>query len=222
VSDTATVQVDRVHYPVSALGPGRRLGVWVQGCTLACPGCMSRHTWDPGGGRAVEIRAVEAAWRAALDAGADGVTISGGEPLEQPHLDALLAALGTVRDRIRPAADILLYTGYSERAARRRRPAALATADAVITGRYLADRPTELIWRGSANQRLIPLTARGTARYTPYLDHVPARPPMQVGRDGAEVFLIGVPRPGDLARLGAATERAGIGPYRSTWTKEQS
>jgi anaerobic ribonucleoside-triphosphate reductase activating protein len=181
---------------------------------------MSRHTWDPAGGRAVEVSALEASWRAALDGGADGVTISGGEPLEQPDLDALVIRLAAVRDRLRPDADILLYTGYSAGAAQRRRPAALAAVDAVITGRYLAGRPTALIWRGSANQQLIPLTERGSARYTPYLDHVPTQPPMQVGRDGAEVWLIGVPRPGDLTRLEAAAARAGIQPMQSTWTEE--
>ena len=218
MTDEPTLRLERLYFPVTALGPGRRLGVWVQGCPLACPGCMSRHTWDPEGGRELTVAAVEAAWRDALAAGAEGVTVSGGEPLEQAALGILLRRLAAVRDACRPEADLLLYTGYAAGAARRRSPEAFTVPDAVIAGRYDARRPTGLIWRGSANQRLLPLTTRGAARYGPYVDHVPTRPPMQLGRDGADVWLIGVPRAGDLARLGAAAEDAGIRPYRASWT----
>ena len=51
------------HFPVTALGPGPRLGLWVQGCHLACPGCMSRDTWDPYGGDAAAIDDLVAIWR---------------------------------------------------------------------------------------------------------------------------------------------------------------
>ena len=37
--------VNRVHFPVTALGPGRRLGVWVQGCSIGCAGCLAHDTW---------------------------------------------------------------------------------------------------------------------------------------------------------------------------------
>jgi len=219
VSGPATIRLDRLYYPVTALGPGRRLGVWVQGCSLACPGCMSRHTWDPVAGAEVGVDVVEDAWRDALLDGADGVTISGGEPLEQPAAGELLRRLAHVRDHLRPSSDILLYTGFSRREAVRRAEGTLASADAVITGRYVASRPTRLIWRGSSNQRLIPLTDRGAARYNAFVAHVPAQSPMQIGRDGADVLLIGVPRAGDLRRLDAAMRRSGIDPFPATWTE---
>jgi anaerobic ribonucleoside-triphosphate reductase activating protein len=222
VTAPATVRLERLHYPVTALGPGRRLGVWVQGCSLACPDCMSQHTWDPDGGQETHLTTVVAAWRAGLADGADGVTISGGEPLQQPGITTLLQALADERDRLRPEADILLYTGYTEREARRRCPDALALADAVITGRYAVARPTRLVWRGSANQQLIPLTSRGNARYLPYVDSEPEHPPIQVGRNGADVWLIGVPRSGDLARLDRAVSDAGVELLRTTWTRKES
>ncbi|MEU0792285.1 4Fe-4S single cluster domain-containing protein [Amycolatopsis sp. NPDC005961] len=221
MTPATVIRLERLHYPVTALGPGRRLGLWVQGCSLACPGCMSQHTWDPSGGRETTVAAVGDAWREALDDGADGVTISGGEPLQQAGIVSLLAALAEARDRARPEADILLYTGYTTREAELRDPAALAFADAVITGRYARARPTRLIWRGSANQRLVPLTALGRRRYEPYLDAQPAQPPIQVGQDGGDVWLIGVPRSGDLAKLGHAVRDSGIGFTETTWSREE-
>lgn len=221
MSAARTIRIDRVHHPVTALGPGRRLGIWVQGCPLACPGCMSRHTWDPAGGRSVDLDEIVDLWRTVLGDGVDGVTVSGGEPLAQAAATGeLLRTLADVRATVRPTADILLYTGYSERVARRLGPDAVAATDAMITGRYRADRPTTLIWRGSANQRLIPLSPLGATRYAPYLQHAPERPPMQVGRTGADLWIIGVPRAGDLDRLDRANRLAGIASAGASWTGE--
>ncbi|RME55891.1 MAG: 4Fe-4S cluster-binding domain-containing protein, partial [Deltaproteobacteria bacterium] len=36
-------------------GPGRRAVVWVQGCSLGCPGCFNPHTHSKGGGRTIAI-----------------------------------------------------------------------------------------------------------------------------------------------------------------------
>ncbi len=42
------LSLSRVHFPVTTLGPGRRLGIWFQGCSIRCPGCISADTWGPG------------------------------------------------------------------------------------------------------------------------------------------------------------------------------
>jgi len=61
-------------------GPGRRNVLHVQGCTIGCPGCFNKHTWPESGGE--EISRLDAA-SALLAGNPDGVTISGGEPMEQ-------------------------------------------------------------------------------------------------------------------------------------------
>ncbi|WP_380283665.1 4Fe-4S cluster-binding domain-containing protein [Kitasatospora purpeofusca] len=214
------VRVAQVSRPVTALGPGRRLGVWFQGCTLACPGCMSRHTWDPSAGRELTIERFSVMWRAALAEGLDGLTVSGGEPLEQPAaLAALLAAADAERRRAGATADLLVYTGREpeELAADPVSAAALDGADAVITGRYRAGQPTRLVWRGSANQRLLTRTALGRERYAPFLDHRPERPELQVRVSEGEVRVIGVPRPGDLGRIERDLVRRGVTLRETSW-----
>src|SRR5512147_1881126 len=62
-----------------ANGPGVRFVVWVQGCTLGCPGCFNPTTHDAAGGTVVAV----ADLLAAIPADAAGLTVSGGEPLEQ-------------------------------------------------------------------------------------------------------------------------------------------
>lgn len=155
------VAVNRLHWPVDVLGPGRRVGVWMQGCSIRCPGCVSRDTWpalDP----AKRISDTELLARVdALVAGGppgpvDGVTVSGGEPFEQADaLEGMLRSFGRWLDRRgAPDADVLVYTGYDETEARRIAPAVFSLADAVIAGPYRANEPGSNWW-GSGNQRLI-------------------------------------------------------------------
>lgn len=212
------LRVSRLHYPVTALGPGRRLGVWVQGCALACPGCLSRDTWDPAAGRPVPVAELLRAWRAAVADGADGLTVSGGEPLDQAEgVAELLAGARAVRAPAGRDIDILLYTGYELSELDDARLRVVDLADAVITGRYVAGAPTGLIWRGSANQRLLPRTPLGVGRYGRYLDHVPDRTPMQVSVDARNIWFVGVPRRGDMPRLERALARRGVHPGKPSW-----
>ena len=50
------ISVNKAHFPVTVLGPGRRIGLWLQGCNIGCKGCLSRDTWarEPGKDMAVD------------------------------------------------------------------------------------------------------------------------------------------------------------------------
>lgn len=103
---TTTVNLSRIHFPVTTLGPGRRIGIWFQGCSIRCPGCISMDTWTHGRGTTTIAEVVDAIspWLST----ADGITVSGGEPFDQREaLFELLARL-----RALTAADILVFTGY--------------------------------------------------------------------------------------------------------------
>jgi anaerobic ribonucleoside-triphosphate reductase activating protein len=179
---------------------------------------MSQDTWDPDGGQEVAVDDLVARWRTALAESADGVTVSGGEPLDQPAIGELVGQLAKACDLVRPGSDILLYTGYSERTARSRGADALAAADAVITDHYLAGRPTRLIWRGLGEP--VPADAVGAGRRA-----LPAIHPLRItaGTDAAGARRVrrlagGVPRAGDLYRLSEATRRRSLGSDGSTWS----
>ncbi|MFL1431041.1 MULTISPECIES: 4Fe-4S single cluster domain-containing protein [unclassified Nocardiopsis] len=217
------IRLARSHFPVTVLGPGRRLVLWTQGCSFACRGCMSRDTWDAGAGTPVPVERILDTWRQALAAGATGLTISGGEPLEQaPAMADLVEGAADERDRAEAEADILLYTGHEppelvERAAEPAVARILGRVDALITGRYRAGLPTTLIWRGSANQLLVPRTALGHRRYARHLDHRPERAPVQVRRERQGVLLIGVPRSGQLTAWERAMAEQGLTAGEVSW-----
>lgn len=209
-----TLRIRRTHFPVTALGPGRRFGVWVQGCPLACTGCMSLDTWNPDEGTTVDIEILVEEWREALADGANGLTVSGGEPLAQP--EGVRTLLEGIR-RTRGGADILLYTGYEPEEFTPAARAAADLADVLVTGRFDATRPTDLVWRGSANQRMSLQTDLGRRRYAAYVEHAPERAPLQVVPEPDGVVLIGTPRRGTLPRLERLLRRRGLDLNGVTW-----
>ena len=207
---------------MTALGYGRRLGLWVQGCGIRCKGCVSRDTWDAGGGWDVEPAQV-VAWCDARRAQAiDGITISGGEPFEQPGaLAALLVSLHAWRGGLDRPFDILCYSGLSRRRIERRHPDILALLDVLIPepysdGRAAADRAPPGPWRGSGNQPLVPLTPLGRTRYDGGNDAGGA-PRIQVSIDRGAAWFIGIPRPGDMDRLEARARARGVILKEVSW-----
>lgn len=212
------VRVSRVFFPVTALGPGRRLGIWFQGCSIGCTGCMSRDTWPAAGGVQTSVGQLVTHWRQAREQGATGLTISGGEPSEQP--EALVELLEQVRmlEQVRTEeVDILLYTGRELDGLAAAAPRALDLVDVVVTGRYDARQPTTLIWRGSANQDMHLLTRLGRERFARYLDHRPSAPPLQVMVDDRTIWYVGVPRAGDLVRVERELRDSGVHMGASSW-----
>lgn len=211
------IELNKLHYPVTALGPGRRVGIWTQGCSIGCAGCASRDTWSADAGRAIDVAEL-VDHIAAIDAGAvDGVTISGGEPFDQPGaLRELLLALHGWRASVGRPIDLLAYSGYGLARLRRLHPEILELLDCVITGPFVAGRPTRLIWRGSSNQEMVPLSDIGRERYLPFVAEEPERPPFQVTVDDS-IWYVGVPRAGDIERLDAALAAAGVEQREASW-----
>lgn len=148
------MRVRYVCYPIRALGPGERLGIWVSGCARRCPGCMSPELQTSLPTDEIPVEDLLGAVRSRRER-YDGVTVSGGEPFDQPEeLAALLAGLRDVVDHV------LVYTGYrvEELRADPVRSAALELVDVLIDGAYERELDDGRGLRGSSNQRVIRLT----------------------------------------------------------------
>ncbi|MFI5914125.1 4Fe-4S single cluster domain-containing protein [Dactylosporangium sp. NPDC051541] len=130
-----------------ANGPGERMAVWVQGCSLACAGCFNPETHHGGAG---ERRSVDGLVALAAGLGVEGVTLTGGEPLEQPDG---VAAFGAELKR-RTGLGLIILTGYSRREieADPARLRAVADADLVVAGRYQRRAHLGGALRGSVNK----------------------------------------------------------------------
>jgi anaerobic ribonucleoside-triphosphate reductase activating protein len=164
-----------------ANGPGARFVVWLQGCSLGCPGCFNPATHDASGGREISVDEITAQL---ARSNVEGLSLSGGEPLEQA--EAAVALLDAARAL---GLSTLAFSGFTidEIRARPHGPAVLARLDVLIDGRYLAGERLATGLRGSANQRIQLLTSRYS------LADVEATPvaEIRIARDG-ELVLTGV------------------------------
>jgi anaerobic ribonucleoside-triphosphate reductase activating protein len=177
-----TARVHGVEPRSRANGPGARFVIWLQGCTLGCPGCFNPGTHDAAGGR--EVAVAELAAQLAATPGIEGLSLSGGEPLQQP------AAAAALLDAARALGlSTLAFSGYTEDEIRALPggPEVLARLDVLIDGRYVAGDRLATGLRGSANQRIRLLTSRyqlADVEATPVAE-------IRIGRDG-ELVLTGV------------------------------
>lgn len=148
-------------------GPGVRAALYFQGCTLGCRSCWNPETHAFHGKECSIEEATDLVLFAHRECGLEGVTFSGGEPMQQA--EDLLALMESARDR-EPALSFGLYSGYSEqelasgrywcrtelpRVARQELWNSIRQhLDFAVLGRYVAGRPSALPLRTSANQRL--------------------------------------------------------------------
>ncbi len=151
-----------IAYPVTSLGPGRRVVLWTAGCSRRCPGCITPELLTSDGSRRVPVELV-AEKILAISMPLEGITFSGGDPADQPM--ALAALLRTLRIA-RPMWNVLLYTGYTLeqlRADGTARADLLDLADVIIDGPYMRNIAPAHPLAGSGNQRLHARTPEGIA-----------------------------------------------------------
>jgi anaerobic ribonucleoside-triphosphate reductase activating protein len=156
-------QAVRIHNYESASranGPGLRAVVWVQGCTLACPGCFNPESHAPQGGERITVAALADRILSNQDR-IEGLTLSGGEPLQQHR------ALGQLLREVRAASSLstVVFTGYAweELAQFPNIQEFLNQVDVLIAGRYKASQRVAQGLIGSANKTVHFLTSRYTA-----------------------------------------------------------
>lgn len=214
-----TLRVAKIHSPITALGPGRRVGLWLQGCTVGCAGCLSLDTWDTEAVAPIAVEEVVAQVLRFLvtDPAMCGLTISGGEPLEQSS--ALVSFLHAVRESTvdRPVPiDVLLYSGRIWRRIERENSDLLTLVDVVIPEPFVAAKAPGEVWRGSSNQPLKLLSELARRRYqTNGTDN--ACRPLQVSVVDGRLWTVGVPGPGDLDRMLDLAKSRGVEVGEVSW-----
>jgi len=144
-----------IIYNDIANGPGVRVSLFVSGCRNHCPGCFNPETWDFDYGdpftAEIEAEIVEALRPSWIQ----GLSILGGDPMEPENQEVLLPFVRRLRAEF-PTKDIWLYTGY--RLEDVSGSPMLPYVDVIVDGPFLIDqKDVGLAFRGSRNQRIIPL-----------------------------------------------------------------
>ncbi|MDE7462221.1 MAG: anaerobic ribonucleoside-triphosphate reductase activating protein [Muribaculaceae bacterium] len=136
-------------------GPGFRTSIYFAGCNHACPGCHNPESWNFNGG--VEMSADEIL--KVIEEEDFDVTLSGGDPLMHPEKINYLCR--EIKSRLNK--NIWLFTGYtiSEIRLSPSLRKGVEFVDTLVEGRFVQSlRDPDLSFRGSSNQRIIPLFAK--------------------------------------------------------------
>lgn len=136
-------------------GPGFRTSIYFAGCNHACPGCHNPESWNFNGG--VEMSADEIL--KVIEEEDFDVTLSGGDPLMHPEKINYLCR--EIKSRLNK--NIWLFTGYTISQIRLSPSLrkGIEFVDTLVEGRFIQSlRDPDLSFRGSSNQRIIPLFAK--------------------------------------------------------------
>jgi anaerobic ribonucleoside-triphosphate reductase activating protein len=151
--------------------------IWTQGCSLKCPGCYNPETHSFDGGTWLSINELYNRV-AALGNSIEGITISGGEPLQQAEAMAIFLK----KLKSSPGLSIILFTGYEwkelERVIsednslnsndlhinRHTLKSILDSIDVLIAGRFIQSKRIAKGLRGSSNKTFHFFTNRYTAK----------------------------------------------------------
>lgn len=200
-----TVGISRIHFPVTTLGPGRRLGIWFQGCSLRCEGCISVDTWATAK-TLIPIEQLMMKLSSYLPL-IDGITISGGEPFDQ--FEALLAIVVQLRERTK--VDILVYTGYAVEDITDQLQQIKPYIDVLISDPFQRQSSQTLRLRGSDNQRLHCFTSQAVEKFAYYQQTVTTKDKVLDVMFDAEgvVWFAGIPRRDDFVKLQTLLKQQG-------------
>ncbi|WP_298328362.1 4Fe-4S single cluster domain-containing protein [uncultured Dokdonia sp.] len=192
------IGISRVHYPVTTLGPGNRIGIWLQGCSIHCEGCISMDTWQFNVNKVSldELKKVLNLWLPQCD----GITISGGEPFDQE------AQLIEVLNFLKPySKSILLYSGYSFSHIENKQPIQNRLIDVLISEPYDHTKSQTKRLLGSDNQKIHFLTTLGERDFRAYLEQ-PSTKKLDVQIVGDTVWMAGIPLNG-MKEIAEASKR---------------
>lgn len=196
--------IARILYPVTVLGPGKRIGIWFNGCDHQCPGCSNPELWEAQERYKTTMETLlKLIGQVCENHQVDGFTLTGGDPFAQPDaLARLLPELSKISD------DILVYTGFEYDEVLRKYPETVSQIGVLIDGEYVRERNNGALLRGSDNQKIIVINKRLEAEYRSYLET--ARNEIQnfTALDG--VISVGIHRPGYENQVDTLLKKKGL------------
>jgi anaerobic ribonucleoside-triphosphate reductase activating protein len=135
-------------------GPGDRFVIWTQGCRKMCKNCYNPETWSHYKNNLIPIDEI---FESIKNSSATGVTISGGDPFEQP--EELFYLLTKIK-QLDLSDGVIVFTGYTidEIRVREELVKSLDYIDVLIDGLYIEEKRISSGLAGSSNQQFHFLT----------------------------------------------------------------
>lgn len=197
-------QLNKIQYPIYNLGEGKRIGIWVQGCTLACDGCINEMIWSKKKGKAVAIYDLYQ-YIHSISEDFDGITISGGEPFQQ--YEQLIAFSYLIKTRTK--LNIHCFTGYEIKELEDLFPDKLYLQyiDSLVDGRYVKELHSNNNLVGSSNQKTYRIK-NGKAKLST-MQNGSKKWSLSVTQDGT-IYMAGIPKEKEIEMIENHLSDAGL------------
>ena len=197
-------KLNRIQYPVYNLGKGKRIGIWVQGCSLVCRACVSKTLQTKTDGQEINIAQLVAEI-VKVEQHFNGITITGGEPFQQyQQLIAFCAYLKQKTDL-----EIYVFSGFTLKELFHKFPDKLFLKfiDYLMDGRYEKNKHDNQNIRGSTNQNLYKFENGKAILQKNYFNS--DKFSINVDEDN-QVYLSGIPKYNELNQLSGYLNKTGI------------
>ena len=133
-------------------GPGIRVSIFVQGCSIHCKGCFNKVAWDFNAGKDFTNDTIQHILDLANSPHIKGLSILGGEPLAEPNIDGVEALITAFKNRYKDK-DVWLWTGYKYKDFNNKQKKVVNKVDTFIDGPFEESlKDLSLLYRGSSNQ----------------------------------------------------------------------
>ena len=144
----STIKSSRVN------GPGDRFVIWTQGCRKMCKNCYNPETWSHYRNNLIDIDLLVEEIK---NSSTTGLTISGGDPFEQP--EELFYLLREIK-QLDLSDGVIVFSGYTidEIRVREELRKSLDYIDVLIDGLYIDEKRITNGLAGSSNQEFHFLT----------------------------------------------------------------
>lgn len=133
-------------------GWGIRTSLFVTGCHFHCPGCFNSELWDFKSGKEFDEDARTKLFKLLEDEHCKGLSILGGEPLDQG--EEMLKLVKEVKTKF-PDKDIWLWSGYRFEDLSHDQKEIVLLCNYFVDGQFIKEQSEEhYLFRGSKNQRI--------------------------------------------------------------------
>ena len=146
-------------------GIGCRVAVYLSGCKWHCKNCHNPMTWDKDSGKPFTEETLREIYNALNHSHINGVTLTGGDPLNEANLDNVRSIIDMVHSNTFAGGykDIWLYTGYEYDNIKalkedhdQERLDIIKDLDVLVDGPFIEElRDVTYRYAGSTNQKVI-------------------------------------------------------------------
>lgn len=144
-----TLNVMRIIRGTTVDGPGFRTSIYFAGCRHNCEGCHNPDSWNFDAGEPMTLNDI----RKIIEEEDFDVTLTGGDPLYHPEW---VKAISEVTHSLNHT--VWIYTGYTWEEILKSSFLldAVRSCDVIVDSPFILElRDTDLLFKGSSNQRII-------------------------------------------------------------------